>query len=141
KPAEKYGVGRFEGTGYLTASEQWDAENRAEDEAEARKEKEADGKDAPKGTGVVRAGYVQTQEPPAAKPGEKKNGQPPPPVPVPPVPGAPPVGSPLAKENQPVPAQVDASAALAGGAAFLAALRSDQKPYEIKLEQSVELAL
>jgi hypothetical protein len=113
KPHRKWGVGRYEGTGYLKSLEEWDDANRTED-ASDETEKEL-------------APYLPGATPPkGAGP-----GLPPPP------------GSPAAKGNQPLPAAVDATAALAGSAAaaYLSVLRSDAKPFRLRIEQAMELGI
>lgn len=90
------GAGRHEGDGWLKQLTEWDAQNRAEDDA---------------------------QQPAAQPPTDTGTGVKP------------------ASAEEPNPAKVEAPADDPAAAAYKAALTSTQKPYRIRLDQAVELAL
>jgi hypothetical protein len=101
------GTGRYEGDGWLTALQCWDAQNRAEDEAEAERERrEAAGP----------SGWSKSFDP--GKPDEYRKDDP---------------GNPAAAQ--------ELSAVAGGAAAYLNTFRTDVKPFRIRLDQSVELAI
>jgi hypothetical protein len=120
------GVGRIEGAGYLKLLAEWDAQNRADAEAAAKKKTAAE----KAATEPAEKIPVPPTELPKAGPGE------PPPIP----PQEKPEGE--AKEKPPD----QTGYAGAGGAASTTSLSSKPKegeprPYLIKLEQAVELGL
>jgi hypothetical protein len=105
------GAGRYEGTGYLDCIAAWDAQNRAEDAAEEQREKEL---------------LKGTADPKAAGADPKADG----------APKTSP--DPTAKGDSPGPEL----AAVAGGAAsYLRVFASQDRPFRIRLDQAVELAL
>jgi hypothetical protein len=129
KPHKKYGVGRFEGSGYLDIIAAWDAQNRAEDEAaeraeqrERRQDKKEQKPEQALESPIKPAGFVQAQDPPAAVPL----------APPRPVPG-----------DEPLPADLDAFTALTGALAtgYITALQTEQRPFRIRLEQAIELGI
>jgi hypothetical protein len=115
------GAGRYEGQGYLDCLAAWDAQNRAEDAVEEAKEKGQHAETGPAGASGA-AGDPKTASGPNPAPdaGPKSSQDAP-------APGGPP-GNPLG--------------AVSGGAAgYLQAFASQDRPFRIRLEQAVELAL
>lgn len=107
------GAGRYEGKGYLDCLAAWDAQNRAEDVADEQREKEQ-----LKGTADPKPGAGADQK----KADDTPKGS----------------SDPTAKDDSPGPEL----AAVAGGAAsYLRVFASQDRPFLIRLDQAVELAL
>jgi hypothetical protein len=123
------GAGRYEGDGYLKCLAEWDARNRAEDEAA-----EADGR-GEAGLDRTAAGTDQPDARPTREPKPPTDAK------------APPDGGPKDRgtvpeaDPQDKPADRAAAAAAAGGAAYADIYASQAKPFRIRLDQAVELAI
>lgn len=106
------GTGRYEGKGYLDCIAAWDAQNRAEDAAEEQREK-----DQQKGATDPKA---------SAGADPKADG--------------PPKGSPdpTAKDDS---LGTEAAAVAGGAASYLRVFASQDRPYLLRLDQAVELAI